>query len=84
MMIRLLYIECGVSVQKDWANGIPAHVWYDGRDFWAEQTEAAPVPRKGETRWVSGMEGYAAVEQMPVPQMRGYRGVQDGAEIWCP
>ena len=96
MMIRLLYIGCGVTVQKDWMNGVDAlrraHVWYDGQHFWVERTEALPVPRKGESRFVTALidEGYEAAEPVPArwnellrTQMGGYRIVQTGEDVWC-
>jgi hypothetical protein len=95
MMIRLLYITCGVIVQKDWMNGVDtlrrAHVWYDGQHFWVEQTEALPVPRKGESRFITALtEGYEAAEPVPArwnellrTQMGGYRLVQTGEDVWC-
>ena len=90
MMIRLLYIGCGVTVQKGWMRR--AHVWYDGQHFWVERTEALPVPRKGESRFVTALvdEGYEAAEPVPArwnellrTQMGGYRLVQTGEDVWC-
>lgn len=95
-MIRLLYIECGVTVQNDWMNGVDrlqrAFIWYDGRRFWVERGDDLPIPLKGESRWVTSLEGgrFEAVEQMPArwnatlrTQMRGYRVVQKEEDIWC-
>ena len=96
-MIRLLYIECGVTVQNDWMNGVDrlqrAFVWYDGAHFWIEQGDNLPIPQKGESRWVeshvfeSGQ--FKAAEQVPVrwnatlrQQMSGYRLKQTGEEVW--
>lgn len=96
MMIRLLYIECGVVVQKDWMNGVDrlqrAFVWYDGSHFWVERGDELPIPWKGESRWEASLEGgrYAEVQSVPTrwnatlrTQMRGYRIVQTEEDIWC-
>jgi hypothetical protein len=92
-MIRLLYIECGVVIQKDWMNGVDrlqrAFVWYDGARFWVERGDDLVIPRKGESRWVEDVR-YAEAEPMPRQwnatlrtQMRGYHLTQMGEEVWC-
>lgn len=93
-MIRLLYIECGVVVQKDWMNGVDrlqrAFIWYDGSRFWVERGDDLPIPWKEESRWVTSLTGYEEAQQVPSrwnatlrQQMRGYRLIQTGEDVWC-